>query len=298
MGYVGTWGVPSIKGAAAHGPAAPSTSIYALPPMVGTEHKFVQNSGWAFAVPRTSKNQKVAWDIAQGAGAVAGGDAEVVGRHRRAAGAASATAPRRPLPAIPLLAKVQPLLEHGPVGGLHPGRGDRDRSRAPSVSNYFAVVNGQKTIDQALADMQKTANDAIWLPTSRQVGKRHCEPAADVVRAGALSVSFWAAPLGCDDAVAGRSDPRRSAAVVLRVPGRQQHQLRARAADGDRGGQPAGGVGGRPVRDAWPGTPAATPQGDRRRRSELLDGGRRGVHRPGQHRPGRPAEVAAGRTAP
>src|SRR6185369_2903575 len=39
--------------------------FYRLPPMVGTQHKFVQNSGFAFAVPKTSRNAKVAWDIAK-----------------------------------------------------------------------------------------------------------------------------------------------------------------------------------------------------------------------------------------
>ena len=64
MGYVGTAGVPSTVAELPAG--SPWTfDFFAVPPMVGTEHEFVQDSGWSFAVPNTSRNPAVAWDIAR-----------------------------------------------------------------------------------------------------------------------------------------------------------------------------------------------------------------------------------------
>jgi multiple sugar transport system substrate-binding protein len=158
MGYVGTWG---LAAAAAESPLGTQTHFgYApLPPMVGTEHKFVQNSGFALAVPKTSKNRRVAWDIIK---AIA---LSPEGMRRWAATAGTLPALRvngTPAAAAsdPLLAKVQPLLERGHWMGYIPAA-STDAVLAAMLTNYNAAVRGAKTVDQALKDMQDAANAAI-----------------------------------------------------------------------------------------------------------------------------------------
>ena len=158
MGYLGTWGVPSVAGQVPPG-AAWRYDFYPLPPMVGGEHKFVTDSGWAFAVPRTSKNQAVAWDIIKS-----------LALNPEAARKWSAIT--YALPALksngtpgaavgnPVLARVQPLLEPGRWRGYIPAEAT-DMAHATIVSNYFAAARGEKTIEQALLDMQTTANAVI-----------------------------------------------------------------------------------------------------------------------------------------
>ena len=55
---------------------------------------------------------------------------------------------------------VQPLLDHGHWRGYVPAQAT-DAANGGMVSNFFAAVTGAKTIDQALKDMQATANNAI-----------------------------------------------------------------------------------------------------------------------------------------
>jgi multiple sugar transport system substrate-binding protein len=158
MGYVGTWGVPSVV--AQLPPGAPwHFDFYPLPPMVGTEHRFVQNSGWAFAVPRTSKHPRVAWDVARSLAlsetamrkwsAVTGALPAL-----RANGAASATEGNSSL------ARVQPLLAQGRWIGWIP-TGAMEAVAGAMLTNTFAAVDGSKTVEEALAAMQQTANLAI-----------------------------------------------------------------------------------------------------------------------------------------
>jgi multiple sugar transport system substrate-binding protein len=158
MGYVGTWGLPA---AAAESPPGVQTRFgYApLPPMVGMEHKFVQNSGFALAVPKTSKNRRVAWDIIK---AIA---LSPEGMRKWAATAGTLPALRvngTPAAAAsdPLLSKVQPLLERGHWMGYIPAA-STDAVLGAMLSNYNAAVRGTKTVDQALKDMQDMANAAI-----------------------------------------------------------------------------------------------------------------------------------------
>ena len=65
MGYAGTWALANTVGQ-----LMPSNTtkydFVTLPPMVeGSDHKFIQNSGFAFVVPKNSKNAKQAWAIAK-----------------------------------------------------------------------------------------------------------------------------------------------------------------------------------------------------------------------------------------
>jgi ABC-type glycerol-3-phosphate transport system substrate-binding protein len=161
MGYAGTWALPA---ATAERPPGSTTrfGFFPLPPMVGNEHRFVQNAGFAFAVPRTSKHQKVAWQIA---GSIAL-NPTVMARWAKTAGtlpalrvngnaAAAAADPGSDM------AKVQPLLDAGGQWmGYIPAASTAEVLGA-MTSNFFAVVKGQKTVDKALEDMQRQANDAI-----------------------------------------------------------------------------------------------------------------------------------------
>jgi multiple sugar transport system substrate-binding protein len=158
MGYGGTWALPNTVGQL---PAGSTTryDFYALPPMVGDQHKFVQNSGFAWVVPRTSKNPKVAWDLARSMTLVpaaarkwttTGGALPALKSNGTAAAAAS----------DPLLAKVQPLLERGQWVGYIPA-GAIETVEGAILSNFFDAVSGMKTVGQALTDMQQAANEAL-----------------------------------------------------------------------------------------------------------------------------------------
>lgn len=158
MGYIGTWG---IGGANSIRPAGNTIRLdfFTVPPMLGTTHKFVQNSGWAFAVPRTSKHQRVAWDIVKSIAlspeAMRKWSAVTTALPALRANGSAAAASRDPL-----LAKVQPLLEAGQWVGYIPA-GAIETVEGAIVSNYFAAARGMKTIEQALGDMQRTANEAL-----------------------------------------------------------------------------------------------------------------------------------------
>jgi multiple sugar transport system substrate-binding protein len=158
MGYLGTWG---LEAALAERPAGVQTRFdyFPLPPMVGTEHKFVQNAGFALAVPRTSKNAAAAWDLVK---AIALSPA-AMRKWAATAGtlpALQANGTPAAAAANPLLAKVQPLLGKGHWMGYIP-YGSTEAVLGAMVSNFNAAVKGTKTVDQALADLQATANQAI-----------------------------------------------------------------------------------------------------------------------------------------
>jgi maltose-binding protein MalE len=160
MGYVGTWGLPASM---AERPMGSTTQFefFHLPPMVGAEHRFIQNAGFAFAVPKTSKNAKVAWDIAK---AITLSPA-TMRKWAATAGtlpALKANGTKEATAADPVLSQVQPLLDKGqwmgdiPYGATEPVLG-------AMVTNYFDAVKGTKTVTEALADMQTKANMAIMM---------------------------------------------------------------------------------------------------------------------------------------
>jgi multiple sugar transport system substrate-binding protein len=159
MGYLGSWGLSLVKGLL---PPARQNEHYdyvALPPIVGTEHKFVTYGGWSFAVPKTSKNQRRAWDIAKSIAldptAMKQWQATTTSLPAlRVNGSATAAA------TDPLLAKVQPLLDVGQYIGHMPAAGIQNMEGAIS-SNVFDVVRGKKTVDMALAEMQQQINAAF-----------------------------------------------------------------------------------------------------------------------------------------
>jgi ABC-type glycerol-3-phosphate transport system substrate-binding protein len=127
--------------------------------MVGDKHRFIQNSGWAFAVPRTSPNKRVAWDVARSLAL----SPEAMRKWSAVTGALPAlraNATPAAAAATPSLQKVYSLLEHGQWVGYIPAAAN-DTALFAMVNNFFAAAAGEKTIEQALADMQETANRAI-----------------------------------------------------------------------------------------------------------------------------------------
>jgi multiple sugar transport system substrate-binding protein len=158
MAYAGTWALPNTIGQLPAG-SNMRFDFYALPPMVNSEHKFVQNSGFALAVPKTSKNQRVAWDIIKALAL----SAPAMRKWAATAGTLPALKENgTPMAAMadPLLARVQPLLEKGQWVGYIPAAAIETVEGA-IVSNFFDAVKGTKTVDQALNDMQETANNAL-----------------------------------------------------------------------------------------------------------------------------------------
>ena len=158
MGYVGTWGLPATLSHRVDGTSW-NYDFFLLPPMVGTEHAFVTDSGWSFAVPRTSKNPKVAWDIARSLAL----SPEAMRKWSLITGVVPALRANGSITAAatdPVLARVQPLLEHGRWRGYVPVAATSTWGGAFN-SNFFAVASGSKSVDQALMDLQRTCNTAV-----------------------------------------------------------------------------------------------------------------------------------------
>jgi multiple sugar transport system substrate-binding protein len=159
MGYVGTWGLSAVRGFLPPERKSERYDYFALPPMVGTQHRFVTYGGWSFAVPKTSKNQKVAWDIARSLAldpaAMKQWQATTLSLPAlRVNGTADAAA------ADPVLAKVQPLLQQGEYIGHMPA-GAIQTMEGAILSNVFAVVRNEKDVDAALMAIQKSTNEAF-----------------------------------------------------------------------------------------------------------------------------------------
>jgi ABC-type glycerol-3-phosphate transport system substrate-binding protein len=158
MGYVGTWGLPASMSERPPG-STTKFEFFHLPPMVGSEHRFVQNAGFSFAVPKNSKNARVAWDVARYitlSPAVMRKWAATAGTlpALKANGTKDATA------SDPVLSQVQPLLDKGQWMGDIPYDATADVLGA-MVTNYFDVIKDTKNVEQALMDMQTKANTAI-----------------------------------------------------------------------------------------------------------------------------------------
>jgi multiple sugar transport system substrate-binding protein len=159
MGYLGSWGLATVRHLLPPERKQVNYDYFALPPMVGTQHRFVTYGGWVFAVPKTGKNQRVAWDIVKSmaldpAAMKQWSDTVISLPALRVNGSPEAAG------RDPLLAKVQPLLETGDFIGYMPAGAIQDMEGA-ILSNIFAVVRGTKDVDKALADIQQTTNAAF-----------------------------------------------------------------------------------------------------------------------------------------
>ena len=160
MGYVGTWGLANIAAQQKDKPANTFKYEYVThPPFFGTEHKFVQNSGWAFVVPKSSKNQKAAWNVIKALAMTP----EAMRKWASITGSLPALKVNGSAEAVkgdPTLQRVQPLLEKGQWVGYIPGTAIGTVEGA-LMKYFFEAVEGTKDIDAALAAMQKDCNDAL-----------------------------------------------------------------------------------------------------------------------------------------
>jgi multiple sugar transport system substrate-binding protein len=161
MGYVGTWGVPSAFKQLPQD-ARWRFEYFPLPPMIGGTHKFVTDSGWAFAVPKTSKHPKLAWDIIRSL-ALSPEQMKKWSATTGALPALKANATPEAVAGNPALERVLPLLELGRYRGFIPAQAI-DMANGAIVRNFFAVVKGTKTVPVALKDMEDEANAAITQP--------------------------------------------------------------------------------------------------------------------------------------
>jgi multiple sugar transport system substrate-binding protein len=159
MGYAGTWALAATRQLPQAKDREDRFAFFALPPMVGNQHRFAQNSGFAWAVPRTSKNQKVAWDMikaltlspeAAAKWAAIGGSLPALRANATAEKAAN----------DPVLSQVQPLLEHGRWRGFRPAAAE-DTIEAAIMTKVFDAAFRGKDVATALAEMEQIANDAI-----------------------------------------------------------------------------------------------------------------------------------------
>jgi multiple sugar transport system substrate-binding protein len=162
MGYAGSWAVPSTKGQVPPG-VTWNFQYFPLPPMVGTEHKFVTDSGWSFAVPNTSRHQKVAWDVARRLAL----DPERMRQWSSVTQALPALRENGTVAAAgdnQSLLRVLPLLERGVFVGFVPAEG-LDTINGAMVRGFFEAVKnrelGVDTVDQTLKTMQDTVNDVV-----------------------------------------------------------------------------------------------------------------------------------------
>jgi multiple sugar transport system substrate-binding protein len=158
MGYVGTWGIPSVKGQLPTG-SQTKYDYVTLPPMFGADHKFVQNSGWAFVVPKSSKNQKAAFDLLKALAL----SPDAMRKWSATTGALPAlkvNGTKEAAAGDPTLAKVQPLLDKGQWVGYIPA-GAIETVEGALMSNFFAIIKGTKTMEMAIDDMQTAANNAL-----------------------------------------------------------------------------------------------------------------------------------------
>jgi multiple sugar transport system substrate-binding protein len=159
MGYLGTWGLSAVRGQLLPDRKNVRYGYFAVPPMVGTQHQFVTYGGWSFAVPKTAKNPKVAWDIARSLAldpaAMRQWSATTLSLPALKANATAEAAANDPT-----LAQVLPLLPVGRYIGHMPA-GAIQTMEGAILANVFAVVRGEKDVDRALADIQKTTNDAF-----------------------------------------------------------------------------------------------------------------------------------------
>jgi multiple sugar transport system substrate-binding protein len=157
MGYVGTWGIPSVVSQLPAGSSA-RYGYFPLPPMVGSQHKFVQNSGWAVGVPKTSKNAKAAWAYVKALVL----SAEAMRKWSAVTGALPALKANGTVAAAagdPALSKIQPLLEQGQWVGYIPA-GAIETVEGALVSSFFDAVDG-KPVSDALKAAETTANTAL-----------------------------------------------------------------------------------------------------------------------------------------
>jgi ABC-type glycerol-3-phosphate transport system substrate-binding protein len=159
MGYAGSWTI--AQGQLDYpdfGAFGDTFSYHRLPPLVGTEHRFVADSGWGLVVPATSAHQELAWEFAKFATTTAAAAQwNITGGTVPATRASVDDAQVRE--ALPWLSEITPLLQSGHYTGALP---DHDTLFYDVILGHVtdAVLN-RATVDDALQAIEAEANQTL-----------------------------------------------------------------------------------------------------------------------------------------
>ena len=169
MVYTGTWGnAIATQNAAMQGKTI-ELGYFMHPPFFGTEHKFVQNSGWAMVVPKNSDHAAVALDVARFLTL----DAPTVAEWSRLSGSISplrAQTTPQALTSDAIKSPIQPLLEKGRWVGYMPPK-TLTETRDSWLNNSLAVMRGlikqpdgtdqPFTVEQAALKIDQECNESL-----------------------------------------------------------------------------------------------------------------------------------------
>jgi multiple sugar transport system substrate-binding protein len=140
MVYTGTWGNAVATQTAAMQGKTTDFAYFMHPPFFGTEHKFVQNSGWGLVVPKNSEHAAVALEVAR----FMTTDPPTVAEWSKLAGSISplrAQTTPEALASDPIKSSIQPLLDKGRwVGYMSPKT--LTETRDSWLNNTLAAMRG------------------------------------------------------------------------------------------------------------------------------------------------------------
>jgi multiple sugar transport system substrate-binding protein len=157
MVYVGTWGHAIATAALADLGKNVELGYFAHPPFLGTEHVYVQNSGWSLVVPRSSPRAAAAMDFLKFVTTEPGN----VRDWNRLAGSISplrAHATPEALAGDPVVSKIQPLLMRGAWVGYIPPV-PLTETRDSWYNSVVAAMRGKVTTAEG-GEKDFTATDA------------------------------------------------------------------------------------------------------------------------------------------
>jgi ABC-type glycerol-3-phosphate transport system substrate-binding protein len=128
----------------------------ALPPMMGTEHKFASVGGWGYVVAKTAKNPDLAWKLAAFLGA---DETNVFSFNSKSATIPAmksvATDPKL-LESAPFIASVLPILDAGQYQG---NLTDSDQLSYEIIyPTILDAIQGNLTAEEAANSINEAAN--------------------------------------------------------------------------------------------------------------------------------------------
>ena len=155
IGVLGSWYVGDAK------MAYPDLKFdyVALPPMMGTEHKFASVGGWGYVVAKTAKNPDLAWKLAAFLGA---DEANVFSFNAKSAtirAMKSVASDPKLLESAPFIASVLPILDAGQYQG---NLTDSDQLSYEIVyPTILDAIQGNLTAEEAANNINEAANAMV-----------------------------------------------------------------------------------------------------------------------------------------
>jgi multiple sugar transport system substrate-binding protein len=160
MVYTGTWGHAIAHDAAVAAGKTIELTYFRHPPFFGTEHVFVQNSGWALVVPRSSQHVEAAMDVVQ----FLTTDPATMRQWSELAGSISPLRSQGTAAALevdPVRSVIQPLLEKGTWVGYIPPV-PLTETRDSFYNNALkAMIGVELTAAEAAARIHQECNDSM-----------------------------------------------------------------------------------------------------------------------------------------